>query len=61
MQYLHALPGARGYRKSLVSVESLDDVLAVLGTIRSDFAGELDKPTPNANENLMDAWKGYEG
>lgn len=61
VQYLHALPGARGYRKSLVTVESLEDVHAVLDTIRADFAGSLGEIAPNANESLMDAWKTYEG
>jgi hypothetical protein len=44
-----------------VSVESLEDVKAVLDTIRSDFAGTLGELSPNANESLMDAWKTFEG
>jgi len=42
VQYLHSFPGVKEYRKSLVTVESVEDIDAVLARIRNDHTNLLD-------------------
>ncbi len=60
VQYLHALPGAKSYRRALVSVESPEDVDRVLMTIRTDHSDTLDMPIPGRDtDSVLRAWEGY--
>lgn len=44
VQYLHSLPGVKDYRKSLVTVESVEDINTVIEKIRQDLPHLLSKP-----------------
>jgi len=58
VQYLHSLPGVKEYRKSLVSVESLEDIDAVLMRIRDEHAGLLETKMARGDDILTETWSG---
>ena len=58
VQYLHSLPGVKEYRKSLVTVESVEDIDMVLACIRNDHANLLDAKLEQKKEMLTEAWVG---
>ncbi|NUJ97558.1 tRNA-dihydrouridine synthase family protein [Candidatus Gracilibacteria bacterium] len=43
VQYLHNFPGVKLYRRKLVTVENMNDVLFILSEIKKDFHDYLDK------------------
>ncbi|PID84163.1 dihydrouridine synthase [Candidatus Gracilibacteria bacterium] len=43
VQYLRNFPGVKSYRSQLVHVESPDDILNVIGQIRNEHAGDLQR------------------
>lgn len=56
VQYLHGFPGVKEYRKSLVSVESVEDIDAVLTHIRENHAGLLNMKLERGKEAMVEAW-----
>ncbi len=58
VQYLHGFAGVKEYRKSLVSVESLEDIDNVLLRIRNEHTGLLNMKLERGKEAVMDAWVG---
>lgn len=56
VQYLHSLPGVKEYRKSLVTVESVEDIDAVLGRIRHEHSGLLDAKLEQKTEIMTAVW-----
>ena len=58
VQYLHGFAGVKEYRKSLVSVESLEDIDNVLSCIRSEHAGLLNTKLERGKEAMVEVWEG---
>lgn len=58
VQYLHGFAGVKEYRKSLVSVESLEDIDSVLTRIREEHKGLLNTKLERGKEAMVEAWKG---
>ena len=58
VQYLHGFPGVKEYRKSLVSVESLEDIDTVLVRIRNEHTGLLDMKMEREEKSVTDTWEG---
>lgn len=57
VQYLHGFPGVKEYRTRLVHVESVDDILAVIDTIRKDHSTLLGEKMSSYNpESAMAVW-----
>ena len=48
MAYLRDFPGVREYRKRLVSVESIEDLQAILADIRVSASDRIDMPMVRA-------------
>ena len=60
VQYLHGFSGVKEYRKSLVSVESLEDIDLVLSRIRNEHAGLLHMKLERGKEAMSEAWTNEE-
>lgn len=58
VQYLHGFAGVKEYRKSLVGVESLEDIDTVLSRIRSEHAGLLNVKLERGKEAMVEVWEG---
>ena len=58
VQYLHGFARVKEYRKSLVSVENLEDIDNVLLRIRNEHTGLLNMKLERGKEAVMDAWVG---
>lgn len=58
VQYLHGFAGVKEYRKSLVSVESLEDIDIVLERIRNEHTGLLDMKLERGKEAMAETWEG---
>lgn len=58
VQYLHGFTGVKEYRKSLVSVESLEDIDTVLSRIRSEHMGLLGIKLERGKEAMTAVWEG---
>lgn len=58
VQYLHGFAGVKEYRKSLVSVESLEDIDNVLSRIRSEHTGLLNTKLERGKEAMVEVWEG---
>lgn len=58
VQYLHGFAGVKEYRKSLVSVESVEDIDIVLTRIRNEHAGLLNMKLERGKETMAEAWEG---
>lgn len=61
VQYLHGFAGVKEYRKSLVSVESVEDIDAVLTRIRTEHSGLLDRKLERGKEAMVATWTNEEG
>jgi tRNA-dihydrouridine synthase B len=57
VQYLHGFAGVKEYRKSLVSVESVEDIDNVLARIRNEHAGLLNTKLERGKEAMVEVWE----
>lgn len=58
VQYLHGFAGVKEYRKSLVSVESVEDIDIVLSRIRNEHTGLLNTKLERGKEAMVEVWEG---
>lgn len=58
VQYLHGFAGVKEYRKSLVSVESLEDIDAILERIQNEYTGLLHTKMKRGEEVMEEVWEG---
>lgn len=56
VQYLHGFAGVKEYRKSLVSVESVEDIDNVLARIRIEHSGLLNVKLERGKEAMVQTW-----
>lgn len=56
VQYLHGFAGVKEYRKSLVSVESVEDIDNILVRIRNEHGGLLNTKLERGKEAMNEAW-----
>lgn len=57
VQYLHGFAGVKEYRKSLVSVESVEDIDNVLARIRNEHSGLLNTKLERGKEAMTEVWE----
>lgn len=58
VQYLHGFAGVKEYRKSLVSVESLEDINIILERIRNEHSNLLNTKLNQGKESMVEIWEG---
>lgn len=57
VQYLHGFPGVKEYRSQLVHVESVEDIMNILDTIKSNHKDLLTQKICSYNpESAMAVW-----
>ncbi|MDD2892265.1 MAG: tRNA-dihydrouridine synthase family protein [Candidatus Gracilibacteria bacterium] len=58
VQYLHGFAGVKEYRKSLVSVENLEDINIILERIRNEHSNLLNTKLNRGKESMIEVWEG---